>query len=139
MGQSQIQILNLLVAYSTSTPLHKLLTSGSALSFPKPTILPPSTSNKGSTTTNKVPASLLCLFGIHQCFHRYVPRHDYLSGLSNPIADALSQDFHLSESQSLTSITKISPQPNGYQVWTPSPKVISSVIMALLRQPSDPE
>ena len=33
---------------------------------------------KGSATTEKVPAHLLRLFGIHQRFHRYVPRHDYL-------------------------------------------------------------
>jgi len=44
---------------------------------------------KGSATTDKVPAYLLRLFGVHECFHRYVPCHDYLSGLSNPIADAL--------------------------------------------------
>ena len=44
----------------------------------------------GSATTDKVPAHLLRLFGIHQRFHRYIPRHDYLAGPSNPIADALS-------------------------------------------------
>ena len=38
---------------------------------------------KGSATTDQAPASLLRLFGIHQKFHRYVPRHDYLSGPSN--------------------------------------------------------
>ena len=47
----------------------------------------------GSATTDKVPAHLLRLFGIHRRFHRYVPRHDYLAGPSNPIADALSRDF----------------------------------------------
>jgi len=85
------------------------------------------------------PRILLQLFGIHQRFHCYVPHHDYLSGLSNPIADALSRDFHLTDSNSLISIKKLLPQPNGYQVWTPSQKVISSVITALLRQRSDPE
>ncbi|KAK1732369.1 hypothetical protein QTG54_016948 [Skeletonema marinoi] len=45
---------------------------------------------KASATTEKVPAHLLRLFGLHQRFHRYVPRHDYLSGPSNPVADATS-------------------------------------------------
>ena len=31
---------------------------------------------KGSATTEKAPAHLLRLFGIHQRYHRYVPRHD---------------------------------------------------------------
>ena len=37
---------------------------------------------KGSTSTNKPPAYLLRLFGIHQRYHRYVPRFDYISGPS---------------------------------------------------------
>jgi len=55
------------------------------------------------------------------------------------MADALSRDFHLSDPQSLTSINTLLPHPNGYQVWTPSPKMGSSVILALLKQPSEPE
>ena len=50
---------------------------------------------KCSTTTDSPPAYLLRLFGIHQRYHRYVPRFDYISGTSNFIADALSRDFHL--------------------------------------------
>ncbi|EJK75874.1 hypothetical protein THAOC_02391 [Thalassiosira oceanica] len=46
---------------------------------------------KGSATNDKVPAHLLRLFGIHQRFRRYVPRHDYLASPSNPIADAASE------------------------------------------------
>ena len=61
------------------------------------------------------------------------------AGLANPIADALSRDFNLSNSHSLTSIKKLLPQPNGYQVWTPSPEIVSSMIMALLKQPLEPE
>ena len=94
---------------------------------------------KGSATTDKVPAYLLRLFGIHQRFHRYVPRHDYLSGPSNPIADKLSRDFHIPSTQLLPSITDILPQPHGYQTWTPSPEIASSVITALLKKPSKPE
>ena len=51
---------------------------------------------KGSATTNACPSHLLRLFGLHQRFHQYVPRFDYLSGPSNPLADALSHLFNLS-------------------------------------------
>jgi len=133
MGQSQTLILNLPVAYSTSTPSRKLSTSESALSFPKPTILPPSTGNeKEARPLTKSPHT-------YSAFSEFTNAFTALSRLSNPNADALSRDFHLSESQSLTFITKILPQTNSYQVWTLSPKVISSVITALLRQPSYPE
>ncbi|GFH55146.1 hypothetical protein CTEN210_11622 [Chaetoceros tenuissimus] len=49
---------------------------------------------KGSATNAAVTHQLLRLFGIHQRFHRYVPRHDYISGPSNPLADDSSQ-IHL--------------------------------------------
>ena len=54
---------------------------------------------KGNTTTDSVTAFLLRLFGIHQRYHRYVPRFDYLAGKSNWVADALSRDFHLGWSE----------------------------------------
>ena len=94
---------------------------------------------KGSATTDKVPAYLLRLFGIHQRFHRYVPRHDYLSGSSNPLADDASRLFHLTLSQLHTHINNILPQPLGYQHWTPSPQIVSAVISALRSKPSKPE
>ena len=91
---------------------------------------------KGSATTDKPPAYLLRLFGIHQRFHRYVPRFDYLSGTSNHIADALSRDFHLTWPQLMDSLALYLPQNAGYQVWTPSPQIVSAVISALLRKQS---
>lgn len=57
---------------------------------------------KGSTTTDKCPAHLLRLFGLHQRYHRYIPCHDYLSGPSNPIADASSWLFTLANKQFLS-------------------------------------
>jgi hypothetical protein len=50
---------------------------------------------KGSTTSDKVPPYLLRLFGIHQRLHHYVPRHDYIPGGSNALADDASGLFHL--------------------------------------------
>ena len=75
---------------------------------------------KGSATTEKVPAHLLRLFGIHQRFHRYVPRHDYLAGPSNPIADALSHDFELSWRELFASLDEYLPPGMTCQVWSPS-------------------
>ena len=51
---------------------------------------------KGSTTTDSPLAYLLRLFGMHQRYHRYVPRFNYIAGLSNHVADALYRDFRLS-------------------------------------------
>ena len=48
-----------------------------------------------STTTASAPAYLLRLFGIHQRCYCYIPRFDYVVGLSNHIADAMSHNFHL--------------------------------------------
>ena len=94
---------------------------------------------KGSSTTEKVPAHLLRLFGIHQRFHRYVARHDYLSGPSNPVADATSRDFHLSWSELLTSLSPYLPKGASCQIWTPTNESVSSVISALQRKRLPPE
>ena len=89
---------------------------------------------KGSTTTDSAPAYLLRLFGIHQRYHRYVPRFDYISGPSNPIADAASRDFHLSFPQLYSQLQPFFPKNAGYQVWTPPQPFVSAIISALLRK-----
>jgi hypothetical protein len=88
---------------------------------------------KASTTTDKCPAHLLRLFGIHQRFHRYVPRHDYLSGPWNPVADATSRDFHLAWPDLITSLSPFLLQKDSCQIWTPNKEIVSSVISALQR------
>ena len=96
---------------------------------------------KGSTTTDKVPAHLLRLFGIHQRYHRYVPRHDYQPGLSNPVADACSRDFHLSWDDLLADLSVHLPENDTGtpQVWTPSSEIVACVLSALARKRSQPE
>lgn len=91
---------------------------------------------KGSTTTNSVPAYLLRMFGIHQRYHRYVPRFDYIAGKSNFIADALSRDFNLSLKEIHSRLAHLFPQNTGYQVWTPRSELVSSIISALQRKQS---
>ena len=93
---------------------------------------------KGSATTEKVPAHLLRMFGIHQRFHRYVPRHDYLAGPSNPIADALSRDFEESWQELFASLKPYLPEDSKPQVWNPSPKFVSAVIAALMKKRQPP-
>ena len=86
---------------------------------------------KGSTTTDVCPSHILCLFGLHQCFHRYVPRFDYLLGPSNPLADALFRHFHLSNNALLTHLKSLNPQKQPFQMLWLKPSVTSSVISAL--------
>jgi hypothetical protein len=72
---------------------------------------------RGSTSTNSPPAYLLCLFGMHQQFHQYLPWFDYNSGPSNPITDSLSRNFNLTWPDQLANIMPFLPQHNGPQVW----------------------
>ena len=96
---------------------------------------------KGSTTTDKVSAHLLCLFGIHQRFHRYVPRHDYQPGLSNPVDDACSRNFHLSWSNLIVDLSVHLPKNKRGkpQVWTLSNKIVCCVLLALAKTRSELE
>ena len=87
---------------------------------------------KGSATTTKAPSSILRLFGIHQRHHRYVPRHDYIAGPSNPIADDASRLFHLSNSQLVHRFNTSYPQKHSYKIVTLPSAMVSSVITALL-------
>ena len=94
---------------------------------------------KASTTTDRVPAYLLRLFGIHQRFHRYVPRHDYISGGSNPLADDASRLFHLNDSQFLHFFNTHHKQTQSNQLWTPSSQIVGTVTLALRRKRCNPE
>ena len=94
---------------------------------------------KGSSTTDQAPAYLLRLFGIHQRYHRYVPRHDYLPGPSNPMADDSSRLFHLTPHQFLSHFNTAYPQKASFRLWTPTQQMSSAVISALRRKPSRPE
>lgn len=89
---------------------------------------------KGSATTTNPPAYLLRLFGIHQRFHRYVPRHDYISGISNPMADDASRLFHLTDSQFLQYFHTTFPQHDSYRLVPLPSETLSCVTSALRRK-----
>ena len=86
-----------------------------------------------------MPAHLLRLFGLHQRYHRYVPRHDYQPGESNPVADACSRDFHLCWEDLISDLAPLLPQSGTLQIWTPGSAIVSSVLSALLRKRRSPE
>jgi hypothetical protein len=94
---------------------------------------------KGSTTSDKVPPELLRLFGIHQRLHRYVPRHDYIPGGSNPLADDASRLFDLNDTHFLTHFNTTYSQPLSYRYATPTQSLISAVISVLLKKPYNVE
>ena len=94
---------------------------------------------KGSASTDKVPAHLLRLFGIHQRMHRYVPRHDYMPGPSNPMADDASRLFSLNDSLFLNHFNFKYPQVQSYNLVQPTLQMISSVTSALRRKTSNAE
>jgi hypothetical protein len=68
-----------------------------------------------------------------------MPRFDYISGPSNPIADSISHNFDLTWPVQLANIMPFLPQHNGLQVWTLSGQVVSALTSALLRKQSKQE
>ncbi len=114
--------------------------SRNRLSCPKGTISALPFGNAGGVLPpTPPPAYLLCLFGMHQRFHQYLPWFDYISGPSNPIADSLSCNFNLTWPDQLANIMLFLHQHNGPQVWTPSGRIVSAVTSALLRKQSKRE
>jgi hypothetical protein len=93
---------------------------------------------KGSTTTTGPPAYLLRAQALHQRHHRYVPRHDFLPGVDNLMSDDASRLHHLSDNAFLTHFNCRYPQHVSWQLWTPSPEILSAVTMSLRRQPCEP-
>jgi hypothetical protein len=93
---------------------------------------------RGSTTTNAVPAFLLRLQAIHQRYHRYIPSHSYLPGSLNVMVDDASRLWHLSDDQFLTHFNATYPQHRSWHLYHPRPEIHSAVICALHRKRSLP-
>jgi len=140
MAPSQTPIWSSQAAYFSWTLLANASMFGREQYFPKAITSAPHFGKEMAAplqSSHQPPAQhLLQIFGIHQCIHHYVPRFDYISGPSNHVADALSRDFHLSWPDLILSLHRFLPQPDGCQLWTPSKKIVSAVISALLNKPS---
>ena len=94
---------------------------------------------KGSSTTTKAPAHLFRLFGIRQRYHHYMPKHDYIPGKGNPLADDSSRLFHFSYSEFLTYLNSTFKQPLSFRLVQILSKVLSSVISVLHRKTCNAE
>ena len=65
-----------------------------------------------------------------------ITSQDTTTSLALPIhLKMMHQDY----AELLTHIQSVAPQNHGYQLWTPSQKIISSAISALRNKPSKPE
>ena len=80
---------------------------------------------------------MLSLQGRHQRYHRYVPLSDFIPGPENPEADDTSRLHHLSDTALLDYFNKNYPQTLSWRLWQPTPTMLSSVIGALRKMPSD--
>ena len=93
---------------------------------------------KGSTTTSGPAAYLLRLQAVHQRFHRYVPRHDYIPGPANAMADDCSRLWKLSDAELLTHFNSFYPQAASWQLCRLRRPMNSALISALSRKRSAP-
>ena len=66
---------------------------------------------KVSATCTSAPAHLLRLQSMHQHFHRYVPRIDFVSGVDNLISERTYRSSDLTENQLLTYLEMNFLQP----------------------------
>ena len=92
---------------------------------------------KGSATYTSASAHLLRLQAMHQRFHRYVPRINFVSGVDNLISDHSSRSSDLTKNQLLSYLETNFPQPLPWQLWTRLPKLASGIASALRRKTSE--
>ncbi|VEU39857.1 unnamed protein product, partial [Pseudo-nitzschia multistriata] len=85
---------------------------------------------KGAATTPGPVAYLLRLQSLHQRLFRYVPRHDYIPGPANTMADTLSWAWHLSDSQLLAYFNRFFPQSLPWQSCRLRKPMYSALILA---------
>lgn len=93
---------------------------------------------KGSTTTTGPAAYLLRIQALHQRFHRYVPRHDYIPGLVNAMADDCSRLWELTDSQFLAYFNRTYPQSVSWELCPLAPPLNSALTSALFETRSAP-
>ena len=88
--------------------------------------------NKGSNSKAGPAATLLRLQAFHQRMHRYHPRHDYIPGPANVMADQCSRLWNLSDEELLTHFDKHFPQVQSWTQCRLQPATNSLLTSALL-------
>jgi hypothetical protein len=89
---------------------------------------------KGSTTTTKAPSHLLRAQAMHQRFHRYVHRIDFIRGIHNDISDVPSRKTDLSDNQLISYFNLHFPQKKSWKIWTPPAPMQCAINSCLLRK-----
>ena len=74
---------------------------------------------------------------MHQRFHRYVTRIDFVSGVENIISDSPSRSSDLTDNQLLAYLETNFPQPLSWRLWNPPPKLASGIASALRQNTSE--
>ena len=92
---------------------------------------------KGALTSVTAPANLLRLQALHQRHYRYVPRHDFIRGVHNLLADKASRLFHLTDAQFLAHFNNMFPQKLPWRLYTPTSRLQHAVVCALHNKPYD--
>jgi len=69
---------------------------------------------RGSVTSSKAAAYLLCLHALHGHHHCYITTYDYIPGPANTMADDCSHLWHLSDDALLTHFNSCYPQAAGW-------------------------
>ena len=93
---------------------------------------------KGSTTTLGPSSYLLGMNSLHQRFHRYLSKPDYISGPANAMADDCSRRFDLSDTELLSHFNSNYPQNKSWRIVRLNDAMNSSLCSALLRKRTDP-
>ena len=93
---------------------------------------------KGAVTSISAPARILRLQALYQRRHRYVPRHDFISGDNNRLADDASRLTHLTGTQFLHYFNTKYPQRSSWRLWTPPSRLQHLLISTVLGSSSTP-
>jgi hypothetical protein len=92
---------------------------------------------KGSITTTKSTSYRIRLQALHQCYHRYVPHHDYLPGVMNTMEDDCSRLWALSDSQLLSHFNATFPHINCWRCCSLKSEMLSAIASTLSKMRSD--
>jgi hypothetical protein len=106
-----------------------------ALSDNSPTI---SWAQRGSVSTDSVRAYLLRLHALHQRQHRYLSQQSHIPGKDNVLADLLSRQWHLTDSDVLSLFNSRYPQKLPWRLCPLRPRMICAINSALSKQRCEP-